>query len=142
MLNELLQAEAKDWNTRAARTFTEDEVERLRKAVDKAEYHIWHVITNMGKPDEAKKDAIEAHKLLKQTLEATKPKENDVEVLTIKVPVPVPEIKRYSRWQVFKALFSKDVQFTTCEALQIQLKTEVERSTKSMADKAKQKLEE
>lgn len=45
-------------------------------------------------------------------------------ILTITVPVPVPEIKRWSRWQVFLALFDRNAHFTTCDTLRHQLQQE------------------
>lgn len=56
------------------------------------------------------------------------------DILTIKVPVPVPEIKTYSRWQVFLALFDRRSHFTTCDTLRHQLAVETERSTRAMLD--------
>lgn len=50
------------------------------------------------------------------------------DILTIKVPVPVPQIKKFSRWQVFLALFDPKTHFTTCETLHIALHTETERT--------------
>jgi hypothetical protein len=56
--------------------------------------------------------------------------DNTVNILTVKVPVPVPEIKQFSRWQVFKALFNPRAHFTTCESLKHQLTRETEVTTK------------
>lgn len=60
---------------------------------------------------------------------------NNREILTIKVPVPVPEIKRFSRWQVFLALFDPKAHFTTCTSLQSKLYVETERTARHMVDK-------
>ena len=49
---------------------------------------------------------------------------HDKHILKISLPVPVPEIKRFSRWQVLKALFDRKAHFTTCEALQLHLHNE------------------
>lgn len=56
------------------------------------------------------------------------------DILTIKVPVPVPEIKTYSRWQVFLALFDRNAHFTTCDTLRHQLHRETQLTTQSMVD--------
>lgn len=53
-----------------------------------------------------------------------------MDILTIKVPVPVPEIKLYSRWRVFLALFDRRAHFTTCDTLQHQLYRETEAITR------------
>jgi len=47
-------------------------------------------------------------------------------ILHVKVAVPVPEIKTFSRWRVFVALFNPRSHFTTCETLQYQLRREIE----------------
>jgi hypothetical protein len=39
------------------------------------------------------------------------------EFLTVKVPVPIPEINTFSRWRVFLALFDPKSHFTTCETI-------------------------
>lgn len=52
-------------------------------------------------------------------------------ILTVKVPVPVPEIKTFSRWRVFLALFDRKAHFTTCDTLQYQLHREMEITTKN-----------
>jgi hypothetical protein len=57
------------------------------------------------------------------------------DILTIKVPIPVPEIKTYSRWQVFLALFDRRSHFTTCDTLLHQLALETELTTQHMLDK-------
>jgi hypothetical protein len=49
------------------------------------------------------------------------------EILTIKLPVPVPSIKTISRWKVFLSLFNPHTHFTTCEELRYQLVRETER---------------
>jgi hypothetical protein len=56
------------------------------------------------------------------------------EILTIKVPVPVPEIKTYSRWRVFLALFDRKAHFTTCDTLRYQLAQETELMTRKLID--------
>jgi hypothetical protein len=56
------------------------------------------------------------------------------DILTIKVPVPVPEIKEYSRWQVFLALFDRRSHFTTCDTLRHQLTRETEITTHQTVD--------
>lgn len=55
-------------------------------------------------------------------------------ILTIKVPVPVPEIKSFSRWRVFLALFDPKAHFTTCDTLRCQLARETEVTARRIAD--------
>ncbi len=55
-------------------------------------------------------------------------------ILTIKVPVPVPEIKRFSRWRVFLALFDRNAHFTTCDTLRHQLARETEVTTRQTVE--------
>lgn len=50
-------------------------------------------------------------------------------ILHLKVAVPVPEIKKFSRWRVFFALFNPWSHFTTCDTLQYQLYKETEAMT-------------
>jgi len=59
--------------------------------------------------------------------------END-KILVLRVPVPVPEIRSFSRWQVFLALFNPKAQFTTCERLQHRLVAETEMMAHSMVN--------
>lgn len=59
------------------------------------------------------------------------------DVLVLKVPVPVPQIKRFSRWQMFLALFNPKAHFTTCDTLQHQLHMETENWTKSALQRYK-----
>jgi hypothetical protein len=46
------------------------------------------------------------------------------DILMVEIPVPVPEIKMYSRWRVFLSLFNPKAHFTTCDTLQHQLRME------------------
>lgn len=55
-------------------------------------------------------------------------------ILTIKVPVPVPAIKTFSRWRVFLALFDPRSHFTTCDTLKYQLHRETEVTTRKMVE--------
>jgi hypothetical protein len=55
-------------------------------------------------------------------------------ILTIKLPVPVPAIKTIPRWRVFLALFNPRAHFTTCTELKHQLCRETEATARFHAD--------
>ena len=56
------------------------------------------------------------------------------DILTIRLPVPVPVIKTIPRWRVFLALFNPRAHFTTCTELKHQLCRETETAARLHAD--------
>jgi hypothetical protein len=56
-------------------TWTPSTQQAVKEALERIEYLLWHVIANIGRPQESKKDAIEAHKVSKQALELIRQEE-------------------------------------------------------------------
>lgn len=56
-------------------------------------------------------------------------------ICTVVIPVPVPQIKQFSRWRVFCALFNPKAHFTTCDTLVHQCYTETAQYSNRMIDR-------